>query len=541
MKSLHRSNYLFLFLGLMTMGLLMGISLLHFEQISQKNTQLLERDWQKSEAAHSLDAQIRKTGIMLMEMLIASEALQTDAILPRMQGSETAMRQSLAALVRNPVGNNEQDLLSSINEASSRYTRSYEHARQLISQGKKDEATRLINYETLPLLDAVQEPLLSLIELQQKNLRDGRLAISEHTLTARTQLFVLGAIAVLAALLIAFMVARRRQHPLTGSTNNSDPSDRAIAPAPLGQAVDRTWRTAPPAFSPAEKRVLDNCTLERKRSVPPAAQPASHHEVIDIEARVRSASNHTAQQSATKTSPAGEELKKNTSQRKPSGGSAPSPTLASQKGDRLVTQVVDTMGLIKAHSNQIVAFINVMDGIAADTARLAQNAEAAQAGAAGHDLTVVAAEVQALAQRACTVANEIRLLTDESAEQVDAGSELVDQAGETINEIVASVRRVSGMIRQISQNPSNDVSDALNQANARLEAAGHHTTHLVGHMAATAHGMQQKAEQVAHAVSLYKLGTLGESGRPASATIIDLALMRKRAMAKHRSHLTIKD
>ena len=558
MKSLHYSNYLFLFLGLITVCLLMGISLVHFEQISQTNSQMLERDWLKSEAAHNVDAQIRKTGIMLIEMLIASEALQTDAILPRMQTSETAMRQSLAAMERNPASNNEQGLLNSINDASNRYTRSYEHARQLISQGKKDEATKLINYETLPLLDAVQEPLLSLIELQQKNLGDGRLAISAHTLTARTQLFVLATIAVITTLLAAVMVARPRQQSDNASPGQPDWQSGEYPPAVPLHTVHTNRCTAPPAFGTTEKRVLDNCTLERKRPTAAAAQSAPRHDVIDIGAKVHSEHGHTAQQavalaareepraSATqqtlaKIAPLNDGIKKNIHPASTSGKLVSPATVASQKGDRLVIQVVDTMGLIKAHSNQIVAFISVMDGIASDTARLAQNAKAARAGAPGHDLMLVATEVRALAQRACTVANEIRLLMDDSAAQVDTGFELVDQAGETINDIVASVKRVSGMIQEISHNPPAATSATVQQASTRTGAGECHHTHLVGHMAATAHGMRQKAEQVAHAVSLYKLGTLGESGRPTGAIIIDLAIMRRRAMAKNRSHPAMKD
>lgn len=557
MKSLHHNNYLFLLIGLITISLLMGISLVHFEQISQQNKHLLERDWAKSEAAHHVDAQIRKTGIMLMEMLIASEALQTDAILPRMQSTETALQQSLAALGKDLAGSNEQDLLSSVTNASKRYASSYEHARQLISQGKKEEATRLINYETLPLLDAVQEPLLSMIELQQKKLADGRLAISAHAQSARTQLFILAVIAALASLLAAVMATRHPSRPEQISPMQADVAPRKQAPAAPMPAVDRNWRTAPPAYGTATKHVLDNCTLERKRTPAPAARPATRHDIIDIEAKVRSEHSRMALQAVAlathdeqraspghppcaKVAPLNEGIKKNSSQPLACGKPAPSATPASQKGDRLVIQVVDTMGLIKAHSNQIVAFIGVMDDIASDTARLAQNAEAARAGAPGHDLTLVAAEVRALAQRACTVANEIRLLIDDSATQEDTGFELVDLAGETINDIVASVKRVSGMIRQISHNPPDGGSETRHPVRARTDGRKRHHTHLVGHMAATAHGMQQKAEQVAHAVSLYKLGTLGESGRSAGAIIIDLAIMRRRAAAKNRNNLAVK-
>src|SRR5471030_2842498 len=94
-----------------------------------------------------------------------------------------------------------------------------------------------------------------------------------------------------------------------------------------------------------------------------------------------------------------------------------------ERGGSVVSQVVGTMGSINASSKKIVDIIGVIDGIAFQTNILALNAavEAARAGEQGRGFAVVASEVRNLAQRSAAAAKEIKLLIDDSVDQVDAG------------------------------------------------------------------------------------------------------------------------
>lgn len=123
------------------------------------------------------------------------------------------------------------------------------------------------------------------------------------------------------------------------------------------------------------------------------------------------------------------------------------------KGSRVVSQVVETMGEINQSSAKIADIITIIEGIAFQTNILALNAavEAARAGEEGRGFAVVAGEVRSLAQRSSAAAKEIKQLIDNSVERVQSGTSLVDEAGRTMAEIIGAVQRVTDIMNARSQ------------------------------------------------------------------------------------------
>ncbi|MDP1775086.1 MAG: methyl-accepting chemotaxis protein, partial [Moraxellaceae bacterium] len=122
------------------------------------------------------------------------------------------------------------------------------------------------------------------------------------------------------------------------------------------------------------------------------------------------------------------------------------------RGGKVVSEVVSTMGAIAESSNKIAEIISVIDGIAFQTNILALNAavEAARAGEQGRGFAVVAGEVRNLAQRSASAAKEIKELISESVSKVSNGYKLVETAGQTMQEIVSSTQRVASIMNEIS-------------------------------------------------------------------------------------------
>jgi methyl-accepting chemotaxis protein len=196
------------------------------------------------------------------------------------------------------------------------------------------------------------------------------------------------------------------------------------------------------------------------------------------------------------------------------------------KGGVVVRQVVDTMGSIKSSSGKIVDIIGVIDSIAFQTNILALNAavEAARAGEQGRGFAVVATEVRSLAQRSAAAAKEIKTLIHDSVGQVDIGSKLVDGAGQTMDEIVSSVKRVADIMNEIasaSQEQSTGIEE-VNRAIAQMDEITQQNSALVEEAAAAAESMQDQAENLAEAVSIFRLAGIAASApavaaRPAPA------------------------
>jgi methyl-accepting chemotaxis protein-1 (serine sensor receptor) len=185
------------------------------------------------------------------------------------------------------------------------------------------------------------------------------------------------------------------------------------------------------------------------------------------------------------------------------------------KGGHVVGQVVDTMASIKTSSRKISDIIGVIDGIAFQTNILALNAavEAARAGEQGRGFAVVAAEVRNLAQRSAGAAKEIKTLIGDSVEKVDAGSKLVDEAGEAMGDIVTSVELVVDIISGIataSQQQSAGI-EQVNQTVGQMDEATQQNAALVEQAAAAAESLQDQADKLAQAVSVFKLGEAGQT------------------------------
>ena len=198
--------------------------------------------------------------------------------------------------------------------------------------------------------------------------------------------------------------------------------------------------------------------------------------------------------------------------------------VASQGGE-VVGQVVTTMSAIEAASKKIAEIISVIDGIAFQTNILALNAavEAARAGEQGRGFAVVASEVRTLAQRSAGAAKEIKGLIEDSVGKVADGSALVRQAGTTMGEIVASVQRVTDIMADISaasQEQSSGI-EQVNQAVVQMDETTQQNAALVEEASAAARSMEEQANLLAEAVSVFRTGavTAAAAVRPALAAV----------------------
>lgn len=182
--------------------------------------------------------------------------------------------------------------------------------------------------------------------------------------------------------------------------------------------------------------------------------------------------------------------------------------IAEQSGSS-VEMLVETMSGINSSSKKIGDIVGVIDGIAFQTNILALNAtvEAARAGEQGRGFAVVAGEVRNLAQRSAAAAKEIKSLISESVNKVSTGTIQVKEAADGISDVVTSVHLVASQMKEISDSTAKqgDSIVLVNQAMTRMADVVRQNSALVGQAAAAAGAMQQQAEALRAAVSMFKL------------------------------------
>jgi methyl-accepting chemotaxis protein len=183
-------------------------------------------------------------------------------------------------------------------------------------------------------------------------------------------------------------------------------------------------------------------------------------------------------------------------------------------GGEVAKRVVDTMSSIKGSSRKIADIIGVIDGIAFQTNILALNAavEAARAGEQGRGFAVVASEVRNLAQRSATAAKEIKVLIEDSVEQIEAGGRLVDETGEVMDDIVTSVQLVAEIVNGIAEASHEQSSgiEQVNQAVGQMDEITQQNAALVEEAAAASESLQEQAASLSEAVAVFKLEAVAE-------------------------------
>jgi methyl-accepting chemotaxis protein len=193
-------------------------------------------------------------------------------------------------------------------------------------------------------------------------------------------------------------------------------------------------------------------------------------------------------------------------------GMAAQATTVANRGQAVVSEVVNTMHDISESSKKIGDILGIIEGIAFQTNILALNAavEAARAGEQGRGFAVVASEVRSLAQRSSSAAKDIKELITHSMQRVEAGATLVDQAGDTMSEILVAVQRVTNLMEEIAA-ASTEQGDGIAQmgrAVTQIDEVTQQNAALVEQATAAAQSMLEQTRALSAAVSSFKVSDL---------------------------------
>ncbi|WP_455554473.1 methyl-accepting chemotaxis protein [Comamonas sp.] len=372
------------------------------------------------------------------------------------------------------------------------------------------ESQEMLKRDLLPAVDVYNDTLAEMVAVQER-LRDQVIAAgnAEYRQTLLMGAFVAVAVVIL-GLLAARMVVTQVTQPLERAVELAD----AIASGDLTVDVHDTRKDelgrllrSLSAMTQQLRQVVGEVRNGIDSVSSAASQIASGNQ--DLSGRTEQTAANLQQTAASI-----EELTATVSQSadtaRQANQLASNAVQAAERGGQVVEQVVSSMQQITSSSHKISDIIGVIDGIAFQTNILALNAavEAARAGEQGRGFAVVAGEVRSLAQRSAEAAKEIKALISASVSNVNTGSAQVSQAGDSMQEIVSSVRRVTDLIGEISAAASEqrDGFTQVNHAVSNLDQMTQQNAALVEESSAAAVAMNEQAQRLAQAVSIFNVG-----------------------------------
>jgi methyl-accepting chemotaxis protein len=445
----------------------------------------------------------------LRNAMLAPDPAQAATLLGGMLEADRAGAEASAKLGAMMVSDEARQLFQDQAKAFDAYFVLRSDAVKRFEQGGREAAVGFLFKDVIPVQNAYFGRLDAVLKYQTALMaRDGKQA-AQASRSAALLLLLLLALATAVSALAGWLITRSVTVPIGEAVALAE----TVARGDLTTRIEVTRQDETGRLLGALKEMVESLTrtVGAVRSGTDTITTASS----EIAAGNMDLASRTENQAASleETASSMEELtsivKQNADNARQANTLVVSAAEHANKGGRVVSDVVGTMGAIRESSGKIVDIISVIDGIAFQTNILALNAavEAARAGEQGRGFAVVASEVRNLAQRSASAAKEIKALIGDSVGKVETGSELVNQAGATMEQIMASVRQVADIMGEIAA-ASAEQSAGINQVNGAIVAMDNATQQnaaLVEQAAAAAASMQSQAVQLAEAVSVFKL------------------------------------
>jgi len=503
---------------LMILMLIMIIfSIARFASVGDANDKIIKRDWVSVAAANTIDADAREDARRTLALFILPDKQARGKSYERIDADKKEIDASLDTLNKLLTSAESKAALQKVQNARNVYAASFIKVADMVEEDKKDDAATLMNNETFPALDALQEDIRQMVDVQKKQV-DASGESAQHDINLSRELMIgLGIVAVVVGAALAYAITQSITQPLNKAVSIA----RQVAQGDLTTRIESTAKDETGQLLQALKEMNTSLaqTVAGVRSSTETISTASSEIAsgnLDLSSRTEAQAS-SLEQTTSSMEELTETVKQNADNARQANTLVMSASDVALKGGQVVGQVVDTMGTIKESSRKIADIISVIDSIAFQTNILALNAavEAARAGEQGRGFAVVATEVRNLAQRSAGAAKEIKALIDDSVEKVDTGSKLVDEAGATMNEIVMSVKQVADIMGEIttaSQEQSSGI-EQVNQAISQMDEMTQQNAALVEQAAAAAQSMQDQADTLSQAVSIFKI-----SGERAAAT-----------------------
>lgn len=464
--------------------------------INEITSRITTRDWKKVVIANEIVDLVNDQARANFELLLRTDKTAVAKVLERIDSNKNVIGSrldELESMIYLPAG---KAKFAEIREARVAYVASFTRISDLLlKEGKRAEATRQMMDDTLPQLNVLIGKISELIEIQNQIFNKSAAEADSTYAFARLLMIILGVVAALFAIAMAFWITRS----ITRSLNQAVTAANQLAAGDLTVKVEVNSTDETGQLLLAMQNMIAKLShiIREVRSGADALSAAS--EEVSATAQNLSQANSEQAASVEQTSASIEEMsasiRQNADNAKITDDMATQSSAEATQGGEAVMQTVKSM-------QAIADKISIIDDIAYQTNLLALNAaiEAARAGEHGRGFSVVAAEVRKLAERSRIAAQEI-------VEIASSSLQIAERAGDQINGMVHSIKRTSELVQEISA-ASNEQASGVAQINAAMGQLSQITQMNASsseELAATSVEMSSQSAQLLQLIDFFKV------------------------------------
>ncbi|MEN4535782.1 methyl-accepting chemotaxis protein [Pantoea agglomerans] len=469
----------------------------------------------KYQIAENMLGELRQMAIDVRTLGLLSDPAAMKPITERMQETQVqfkANRQALGELLEKdslPAG---RIAFKRLTDTEASFFAIFAKASQLGLANNDKDFFDCLTKEVQPVQDTMLGDLLVVTGIQQKTSVDEVAKNSASTSQSSLILVLLAGTSIIVSIFACIVVIRVLMRQLGGEPAQAQALAATIAAGDLTSPVtlrrgDTGSLLASLDGMQANLRGLVSQIKDASASVALAADEISQGNT--------ELSSRTEQQAAAlqETAASMEQLtatvKSNTSGARQTAESARHAATLARTGEADVQRMSETMHDISLSAVRVRDITSVIESIAFQTNILALNAavEAARAGEEGRGFAVVAGEVRTLAQRSATAARDIKLLIEQTVNQVEGGVAVATGTGDSILKIVSMVGELADTMDNLSLS-SNEQMQGISQVSiavSQMDGVTQSNAALVEESSTASQSLSAQARELRGVVETFRI------------------------------------